>query len=184
MTDYKAVTQKINTILKTPEPAGNMFSKSSLIDPLDEQRDTIVNNVKTEYNNQTTVMTVNKQLTDVIGFFKNTFNLDTNSVKKNNNEIANIQSNIKDTNSDLDQITSTSPVVQSLIALVSSVVILYLFGSILGSFIHTVAFIILGVGLWHIISTLPSNGQSAISSFFSSIYSALQSAFSSLTSSL
>jgi hypothetical protein len=184
MTDYKAVTQKINTILKTPEPAGNMFSKSSLIDPLDEQRDTIVKNVKTEYNNQTTVMTVNKQITDVIGFFKNKFNLDTKSIKQNNNEIAHIQSDIKDTESDLDQITDSSPVIQSLIALVSSVVVLYLFGSILGSLIHTVAFIVLAVGLWHIISTLPSNGQSAISSFFSSIYAAIQSAFSSVTSSL
>ena len=175
MSDYPAVTQQINTILQTPEPAGNMFSKSDLIAPLDTQRDVIVANLKNDYNTQTNVMTVNKQFTDVIGFFKNLFNVDQNTIKKNNTEIGELQKNITDSKLDADKLTATTPVVQSLIGLVGAVVVLYLFGSVLGSIIHTIAFIILAVGLWYIISTLPNNGQSAVSS----ISSAISSPFSS-----
>lgn len=182
MSDYPAVTQQINTILQTPEPAGNMFSKSDLIAPLDTQRDVIVKNLKNDYNTQTNVMTVNKQFTDVIGFFKKVFNVDRNSIKRNNTEIGELQADITDSKLDVDKLGETTPVVQSLIGLVGGVVVLYLFGSVLGSIIHTIAFIILAVGLWHIISTLPNNGQSAISSFFSAISSFFSSLFSSTSS--
>ena len=182
MSDYPAVTQQINTILQTPEPAGNMFSKSDLIAPLDTQRDVIVKNLKNDYNTQTNVMTVNKQFTDVIGFFKKVFNVDRNSIKRNNTEIGELQADITDSKLDVDKLGETTPVVQSLIGLVGGVVVLYLFGSVLGSIIHTIAFIILAVGLWHIISTLPNNGQSTISSFFSAISSFFSSLFSSTSS--
>ena len=67
MEKYDSITQQINTLVKTPEPAGSMFSN------LDQQRDLIVKKVGNDYDTQTNVMTVNKQVKDVVGFFKQNF---------------------------------------------------------------------------------------------------------------
>jgi len=177
MTEYDSITQQINTLLKTPSPAGSMFSS------LDQHRDLTVKQLENEYNNQTTVMTVNKQVKDVVGFFKKAFGMDKNIVVQNKKEIAELQTKITDSQSIIDQLGLTAPVIQQLLILVASVAVIYYFGSFLGSTIHLLAIIVLIIGVYYIISGTPNNGQSdiitpiftAISAFFSSIWSSIAS---------
>ena len=177
MTDFDSITQKINTLVKTPEPAGSMFSS------LDQQRDLTVKKLSNDYNNQTTVMTVNKQVKDVVGFFKKAFGVSKNVVTQNKSEIAQLQTKITTSQSLVDQLGLTAPVIQQLVALVATVAVIYYFGSFLGSIIHLVALVVLGLGLYYIISGTPNNGQSdivtsifaAITAFFSSIWNSITS---------
>ena len=152
MTDFDSITQKINTLVKTPEPAGSMFSS------LDQQRDLTVKKLSNDYNNQTTVMTVNKQVKDVVGFFKKAFGVSKNVVTQNKSEIAQLQTKITTSQSLVDQLGLTAPVIQQLVALV-----------------------VLGLGLYYIISGTPNNGQSDI---VTSIFAAITAFFSSLASRL
>jgi len=170
MSDYDTVTQKINTLVKTPEPAGSMFSN------LDQQRDLSIKKLENDYNNQTTVMTVNKQVKDVVGFFKNSFGGTKSELDHNKSTLADIQNKITDSQSFIDQLGLTSPIIQQLLILVASVAVIYFFGSFLGSIVHLIALGILVIGGYYIISGTPNNGQSnvitsafnAISSFFTS----------------
>jgi hypothetical protein len=178
MATYDSITQQINTIVKTPEPAGTMFSK---IGPLDQQRDLTVKNITHEFDNQTTSLTVNKQIKDVVGFFNKAFGINKSAIAQNKTQITQLQSSITDSQSVIDQLGLTGPVVQQLLILVASVAVIYYFGSFLGSLVHFAALIVLIGGMYYIISGTPNNGQSG---FVTSIFSAIGSFFSSLTSSL
>lgn len=178
MTSYDSITQQINTIVKTPEPAGTMFSK---IGPLDQQRDLTVKNITHEFDNQTTSLTVNKQVKDVVGFFNKAFGINKNAITENKKQITQLQSSITDSQSVIDKLGLTGPVIQQLLVLVASVAVIYYFGSFLGSLVHFAALVILIVGMYYIISGTPNNGQSG---FVTSIFSAIRSFFASLTSSL
>ena len=159
MTTYDSITQQINTIVKTPEPAGTMFSK---IGPLDQQRDLTVKKVKNDYDNQTTVMTVNKQVTDVVGFFKQKFGMSRASANINKGQIEKLKTDITDSQSTIDSLGLSQPDIQQFLILLACVAVVYYFGSFLGWIIHVVAFIILVTGSYYIISGTPNNGQSGI----------------------
>lgn len=142
----------------TSGPVGNIFTRvekpdySSImnnINPLEQQRDKVVSDIGEEYNKQTGVMTVNKQLEDIITFFKKLFPVQ----KKVLQDTAPVQDNIRDLQSQLDQINLTQPVIQKLLILIGAVGGLYLFGWFLGWIVHVIAIIGLGVGIWYIIST-------------------------------
>jgi len=178
MASYDSITQQINTIVKTPEPAGTMFSK---IGPLDQQRDLTVKNITHEFDNQTTSLTVKKQIKDVVGFFNKAFGINKSAISQNKNQITQLQSSITDSQSIIDQLGLTGPVIQQLLILIASVAVIYYFGSFLGSLVHFAAVVILIVGMYYIISGTPNNGQSG---FVTSIFSAIRSFFASLTSSL
>ena len=178
MASYDSITQQINTIVKTPEPAGTMFSK---IGPLDQQRDLTVKNITHEFDNQTTSLTVKKQIKDVVGFFNKAFGINKSAISQNKNQITQLQSSITDSQSIIDQLGLTGPVIQQLLILIASVAVIYYFGSFLGSLVHFAAVVILIVGMYYIISGTPNNGQSG---FVTSIFSAIRSFFVSLTSGL
>jgi hypothetical protein len=178
MASYDSITQQINTIVKTPEPAGTMFSK---IGPLDQQRDLTVKNITHEFDNQTTSLTVNKQIKDVVGFFNKAFGINKSAISQNKNQITQLQSSITDSQSIIDQLGLTGPVIQQLLILIASVAVIYYFGSFLGSLVHFAALIVLVGGMYYIISGTPNNGQSG---FVTSIFSAIRSFFVALTSSL
>ena len=178
MSDYDTVTQQINTLVKTPAPAGTMFSN------LDQQRDLTVKKLESDYNAQTTVMTVNKQVKDVVGFFKKAFGGSKSEVAQNKNTITRMQSNIDDSQSTIDQLGQTGPVIQQLLILVASVAIIYFMGSNLGPLVHFAAFVVLVTGTYYIISGSPNNGESTVSSVFSAISTFSSSIWNSIASSL
>ena len=162
MSDYDTVTEQINTLVKTPAPAGTMFSN------LDQQRDLTVKKLESDYNAQTTVMTVNKQVKDVVGFFKKAFGGTKSELAQNKHTIA----------------RQTGPVIQQLLILVASVAIIYFMGSNLGPLVHFAAFVLLVTGTYYIISGSPNNGESTVSSVFSAISNFSSSIWNAIASSL
>ena len=141
----------------TPGDAGNIFTRpqkpdySTLmnsITPLDRQRDKIADTVETKYARQTDIMVVNKQVSDIIAFFKKIFNIDANTARKANAQSGVLQDNIRDTQKKLDQFNDIQPVLVGLIVTMSSVAILYvLMYSWLGDTTHVLAILTIGIGV-------------------------------------
>ena len=121
------------------------------INPLDQTRDKIVSNVTDAYNQQTSLMTANKQITDVVNFFSRFFKFDKQSVDRDTSNISAYRDKLITTQAGLDKIKETEPLLQKLVMLVGAVLVLYVVGSFLGPYVHTVAFIVLVSGLGYII---------------------------------
>ena len=157
---YLSIDQNSNSLwmtTATPGSTGNIFTRvekpdySTLmnsITPLDRRRDRIADEVETKYARQTDVMVVNKQVTDIIAFFKKIFNIDSSTAKKANAQSGTLQDNIRDTQKKLDEFNDVQPVLVGLIITLCAVVLLYMLSySLLGSITHVFAILTIGVGL-------------------------------------
>jgi hypothetical protein len=122
------------------------------ITPIDRTRDTIVGNAINAYNTQTDVMTVNKQVQDVVAFFSKMFGTGNDTAKLTNDQSSKLQNDIRTAQQSLDQLSANQPLIQNLLILLVIVWILYMFGSFLGSLIHWAAMLILLGGFYYIIN--------------------------------
>lgn len=121
------------------------------VNPLDQTRDKVVANVTDAYNQQTLLMTANKQITDVVNFFTKFFKFDKQSVDTDKSNISAYRDKLITTQADLDKMNQTEPLLQKLVLLVGAVLLLYMVGSFMGPYVHTVAFVVLVSGLGYII---------------------------------
>jgi hypothetical protein len=146
----------------TPGQYGNIFTKLenpdystivNTIQPLDKKRDEIVSDVTKEYNTQTQVMTVNKQVNDVVTYFKKMFNLDRDTGRKGKEQSAHLEEQIRSTQVQLDLMTKTQPLIQKIIVLLVAVAGIYIVGSVLGSIIHIIAIAVLIGGAIYILKS-------------------------------
>jgi len=161
------VSKQLWMTATTSSNVGNIFTKLSApdystimnsISPIDKTRDTIVGNVVNSYNTQTDVMTVNKQVEDILSFFSKMFGTGNDTAKLTNDQSSKLQDEIRVTQQNLDQLSGNQPLIQNLIILLVIVALLYMFGTILGSLIHWAAIIILVGGLYYVINfSQPTN---------------------------
>ena len=160
----------------TPGNKGNIFNKlenpdyttlSNQIAPLDKSRDQIVSQVKTDYSNQTTAMITNKQVNEVIDYFKKMFSLDRNTGQRGKQQASELQENIRETQIQIDQLTNIQPLIVYFIVLLLIVAGIFIVSPTLSLFV-------LIFGLFFIILT--GNGKSDIVSWLSK--------YSSITSSV
>lgn len=144
----------------TSGDVGNIFNRVDTsdyttimnnINPLDQNRDKVVSNIEDTYKQQTNVMTVNKQVTDVVNFFTKFFKFDKQSVDQDTSNISAYRDKVIKTQADIDKMASLEPLVQKFLTLLAIVAVVYLVGSFLGGFIHTVALMILAGGIGYII---------------------------------
>lgn len=145
----------------TPGNKGNVFNRlektdysaiSNVVAPLDRKRDEIVSAVETKFNQQTDVMTVNKQTKDVVDFFKKIFKIDGATAKKAHAQAGHINEQIRSTQKQLDQINSIEPIIQIAILTLFTIVAVYvLLGGVLGGASHIVSLAVLGTGLYFIL---------------------------------
>jgi hypothetical protein len=143
----------------TSSNVGNIFTKLSspdyssimnAITPIDRTRDTIVAGVVDEYNKQTDVMTINKQVEDVVAFLSKLFKTGNDTSKITDDQSSGIQDKIRQTQQNLDQLSSTQPLMQNFVILLLFVVLIYMFGSALGNLIHWAAILVLVGGFYYI----------------------------------
>lgn len=136
----------------TPGQYGNIFTKlenpdystiTNTIQPLDKKRDEIVSDVTKEYNTQTEVMTVNKQVSDVVTYFKRMFNLDKDTGKKGKVQASHLEEQIRSTQVQLDLINKTQPLIQKFLILLAIVAAIYIVGTFLGWVLHIIATVVL-----------------------------------------
>lgn len=152
---------------QTPGDTGNVFYRlqktdyTSIADnvaPLDRKRDGVVNDISHSYTQQTDVMTVNKVVDDVISKFKSIFNLDKNTHTKAKAQAGHLVEDIRETQIQIDQIKTVEPYLLESIILLALLCLLYIFGSsLLGSYIHMVALLVLGGGIAFITNFSVSN---------------------------
>jgi hypothetical protein len=145
----------------TPGTAGNVFNRietadysglTNVVAPLDQKRDEVVKDIQKEFNQQTDVMTVNKQVTDVIKFFKDIFHIDGNTAKKSKSQAGHIQEQIRSTQEKLDQMNMLEPILQVVIGILVLVAGLYIaFGGVLGWFTHVLAVGIVAGGVFFLV---------------------------------
>lgn len=155
-----------------PGDKGNIFNRvdkpdystiMNIITTLDKQRDTIIGDVSKEYNNQTNIMSINKELSDIQSLFQKTFSKTSQSASSNKDNINKLQEIISEKQGQLDQITDIEPYLKGFVTTLAVVAGIYLLGSFLGSFIHFIALIVLGAGIYYTIN----NGFSGFPSLWS-----------------
>jgi hypothetical protein len=160
---------------QTKGDLGNIFSRPdkpdystimNTITPLDKQRDTIVHDVTKEYNQQTGIMTVNKQVSDIEIFFKKIFGEQHKLAKTTKNASGSLEKLVQEQQVTLGQLNSVQPVVMGFVYTLIAVVIIYLAGSALGAFIHWIAFAVLLGGIYLTIN----NGFGSISALWSGLF--------------
>ena len=136
---------------------GNIFNRPDKADystimntvtPLDKQRDAVVQDVTKEYSQQTGVMIVNKQVSDIESFFKKIFGSQHKSAQDSKNTAGHLQALISDQQVTLEQLQLVQPVVSGFVYTLIVVMIIYVIGSFLGSLIHFIAFAVLLVGIY------------------------------------
>ena len=141
-----------------PGPAGNIFTRldradysniMDIVNPVDKQREQVISNLKNDFTTQTNAMTVNKQVTDVVSFFKNIFAVSESDIHKANNAQGHLQEQIYESQTQLDQISQIQPLIIYLVITLLAVCVVYLAGSyILGSLVHVVALAVIGLGVF------------------------------------
>ena len=141
----------------TPSELGNIFTRlqkpdytsiMNSVSPIDRTRDKIADTVETKFQRQTDVMIVNKQSSDIVAFFKKMFNIDNETSKRANDQVGQLSQHIRESQKQLDEISSIEPTIFGAIGLLVLVLLIYTIGSpILGSYVHTVALLGLGVGI-------------------------------------
>ena len=141
---------------------GNIFSKldkpdySSIINivsPLDKQRDSVVRDVETEYSKQTDVMGINKQLKDLEIMFSSIFQTTKGKPEHSEKEIKDTQASISEAQATADKASQTNDQFQKIIVLLVVVAIVFVLGMyILGTVIYYVVLVIIGLGIYWIVS--------------------------------
>jgi hypothetical protein len=143
----------------TPSSLGNVFTRlekpdyTTLINKvrvLDKKRDNLVSDVTKKFDQQTDIMTVNKQSQDIITFFKNMFNIDGNTSKKAKTQIGHLNERIRSTQEELDQMNAIQPILQIVVGMLLAICLAYI---LIGEYAHIPALLILGVGAYFILNS-------------------------------
>jgi hypothetical protein len=96
-------------------------------------------------------MTVNKQVNDVVTYFKKMFNLDRDTGKKGKVQAAHLEEQIRSTQVQLDLINKTQPIIQKFLVLLAVVAGIYVIGTFLGWILHIIATVVLIGGAIYIL---------------------------------
>ena len=137
---------------------GNIFTRVdkpdyssilNIIDPIDQKRDQIVEDVERDYANQTNTMTTNKQVGSVVDFVSSKMGINKQVGAQNAKDASLLNEQIQTTQQQLDKISSVTPKLIAILVTLVVVAGIYLLAEpILGSYVHLLAVIAFAVGLF------------------------------------
>lgn len=137
---------------------GNIFTRVdkpdyssilNIIDPIDQKRDQIVEDVERDYSNQTKTMTTSKQVQTVVDFLSSKMGYTKQLGAQNASSSSLLNEKIQSNQEDIDKMTNVSVKLIALLVTLVAVSGTYLLGEpILGSYVHLVATIVFSVGLF------------------------------------
>jgi hypothetical protein len=149
-------TNQLWMTTSSPGAAGNVFTRvqkpdytttMNLISPLDKSREKTVDEIETRFIRETDVMTVNKQVKDVVRFFTKMFHIDGTTAKKAVNQIGVLNDHIRDSQTQLDEIHSIEPLLFGVMGIMIVILLVYMFlPSLFGSYVHIISLGIAGIG--------------------------------------
>jgi mannose/fructose/N-acetylgalactosamine-specific phosphotransferase system component IID len=94
-------------------------------------------------------MILNKQVQDVVQYFKNMFHIDGSTAKKALEQSSKLNENIRETQSQLDQINGIEPFLFGMIVTLVVVVLLYMIvSSLAGWYIHVIVIVSILFGIY------------------------------------
>lgn len=137
--------------------AGNIFNRTespdyssilNTITPADQKRDQSVQDINKGFQQQTDVMSVNKQLTDFEGMFKKLFGSTDTALAANKKQIADLQATVTDTKGRLDQVKTMEPIIIKFMLTLAAAALVYATFSFLGWIVHILVLVVLGVGIY------------------------------------
>lgn len=150
-------TKQLWMTSSTSGKVGNIFNRvgnpdySSILNavtPLDQNRDKVVGDVKDEYNKQTQVMTVNKQIGDFHDLFAKIFGDATKATQETNTQISKVETDVVGKQMQLKTITNIEPVIQKFVVTLATAALVYAVFSFLGWIVHAIVLVVIGVGIY------------------------------------
>lgn len=150
-------TKQLWMTSSTAGSRGNIFNRvgnpdySSILNtvtPLDQNRDKVIGDVKDEYNKQTQVMTVNKQIGDFHDLFAKIFGDATKATQETNTEISKVETDVVGKQMQLKTITNIEPIIQKLVVTLATAALVYAIFSFLGWIVHAIVLVVIGVGIY------------------------------------
>ena len=150
-------TKQLWMTSSTSGSVGNIFNRvgnpdySSILNtvtPLDQNRDKVVGDVKDEYNKQTQVMTVNKQIGDFHDLFSKIFGDATKATQETNTQISKVETDVVGKQMQLKIITNIEPIIQKLVVTLATAALVYAIFSFLGWIVHAIVLVVIGVGIY------------------------------------
>ena len=151
-------TNQLWMTTSSPGAAGNIFTRvqkpdytttMNLISPMDKSRDRTAGEIETKFMRETDVMTVNKQVKDVVDFFKKMSRIDGTTAKKALNQIGTLNEHIRESQQQLDQINSIEPVLFSVMGIMIVILFVYMFlPTFIGNYVHLLSLGIAGAGIF------------------------------------
>ena len=136
---------------------GNIFNRvaspdySSILNavtPLDKNRDGVVTDVTKDYNKQTEVMTVNKQISDFQALFNQLFGDSTKATQDTNTQISKLESDLAIQNTNLDLINNVQPMLQKLVVTLACAALIYAVFRFIGWWVHLIVLVVLCIGIY------------------------------------
>uniref|UniRef100_A0A6C0CHS5 Uncharacterized protein n=1 Tax=viral metagenome TaxID=1070528 RepID=A0A6C0CHS5_9ZZZZ len=150
-------TKQLWMTSSTSGSVGNIFNRvgnpdySSILNtvtPLDQNRDKVVGDVKDEYNKQTQVMTVNKQIGDFHDLFAKIFGDATKATQVTNTEISKVETDVVGKQMQLKTITNIEPIIQKFVVTLATAALVYAVFSFLGWIVHAIVLVVIAVGIY------------------------------------
>jgi hypothetical protein len=150
-------TKQLWMTSSTAGAKGNIFNRvgnpdySSILNtvtPLDQNRDKVVGDVKDEYNKQTQVMTVNKQINQFHDLFTRIFGDATKATQETNTQISKVETDVVGKQIQLKTITNIEPVIQKFVVTLATAALVYAIFSFLGWIVHAIVLVIICIGIY------------------------------------
>lgn len=137
--------------------AGNIFNRTespdyssilNTITPADQNRDQTIQDINKNFQDQTEVMSVNKQLGIFDAMFQKLFGSTDTALAENKKQIADLQATVTDTKSRLDQVHNMQPIIIKFMLTVAAAALVYAAFSFLGWIVHILVLAVLSVGIY------------------------------------
>ena len=149
------VSKQLWMTTTVPGNSGNIFNRNDSPDysdilqsvqPVDKQRDFVVQDVESKYNETTAATMMSKQLELIRKILEGMF--DFKPKEQNATQQKNINEELKSTTEQIEQLKITLPIVQKILVVLSVTAAVYLGSGFMGEWTHTVALGVFLSGLY------------------------------------
>lgn len=142
----------------TSEEKGNIFSRLdkpdyssiiNLVTPLDRKRDAVVQNVQQDYQKQTEVMGVNKQLDDLQQIFYKIFGSVKGKPEESEKQIKSLEEKISNEQNTINRVSSLNTNFLKIVIILVAVCLTFIFGMfVLGTTVYYIVLVVLVIGAY------------------------------------
>jgi hypothetical protein len=108
----------------------------------------VVGDVNVQYNKQTEVMTLNKQISEFQTLFAKIFGDATRATEDTNVQISKVETDVVGKQMQLKTITNIEPIIQKFVLTLATAALVYAVFSFLGWIVHAIVLVVIGVGIY------------------------------------